>query len=293
MTREEILAGARSSIEKGSKSFRAASKLFDVETRDRASLLYCWCRHCDDVADGQVYGFGSTARGNVSVLRGKTRRVIAGEPVDELPFQALAQLLSECPIPDRFLEDHLAGFALDEVGWQPHTEEDLVMYCYHVAGAVGCMMAILMGVPADEQETLEHAADLGIAFQLSNIARDIREDQQNGRCYLPLDWLAEFDVEPSRLFEERNRSALTTMAQRLVDNVAIYERSARKGVGRLPFRSRLAVLAALRIYGAIGRRVRNLGSAAWDRRVTVGKTRKLAYLVPTFAEAVALTARHR
>lgn len=288
MTREEIVAAARESIEKGSKSFRAASRLFDPRTRDRACLLYCWCRHCDDVADGQLYGFGSTVRGNVSVLRGMTRRVIAGEEVEELPFRALAQLLCECPIPGRFLEDHLAGFALDEVGWQPNSAEDLILYCYHVAGAVGCMMAILMGIPPEDQETLSRAADLGIAFQLSNIARDVREDHQAGRCYLPLDWLAEFGVEPEELLEERHRPSLALMARRLVDAVKLYEDSARKGVIRLPFRCRLAVLAALRIYGAIGRRVRSLGSAAWDKRVTIGKARKLAFLIPTFAEAISV-----
>ena len=288
MTRDEIVAGARASIERGSKSFRAASRLFDVTTRDRVALLYCWCRHCDDVCDGQVYGFGSAPRGNVSVLRGQTRRVIAGEQVRELPFLALQQLLKECPIPARFLEDHLAGFAMDEIGWQPQTEEDLILYCYHVAGAVGCMMAILMGVQAEEEEVLEQAADLGIAFQLSNIARDLREDHEAGRCYLPHDWLEEFAVDPENLFAHVHRPALIRMTERLVANIGIYERSARLGVTRLPFRSRLAVLAALRIYGAIGRRVGSLGTSAWDQRVSVGKTRKLAFLVPTFAEAVAV-----
>jgi phytoene synthase len=218
--------------------------------------------------------------------------VIAGEPVEQLPFLALGQLLAECPIPTRFVEDHLAGFGMDEVGWRPQSEEDLILYCYHVAGAVGCTMAILMGVSPDDTETLERAADLGIAFQLSNIARDIREDLNGGRCYLPLDWFAEFGVEPAQLFERSHAAALSTMTRRLVDNVEIYERSARIGVRQLPFRSRLAVLASLRIYGAIGRRVRSLGSTAWDQRVTVSKPRKLAYLVPTFAEAVALGWRH-
>lgn len=292
MTREEIVASARESIEKGSKSFRAASRLFDPVTRDRAYMLYCWCRHCDDVCDGQLYGFGAVARGNVSVLRGQTRKVIGGERVEQLPFMALGQLLSECVIPPRFIEDHLAGFGMDEVGWRPQTEEDLVLYCYHVAGAVGCMMAILMGVSPDDSETLERAADLGIAFQLSNIARDIREDHSAGRCYLPLDWLSEFGIEPEELFTEDHSDALATMTGRLIDNVELYEESARVGAQHLPFRSRLAVLAALRIYGAIGRRVRSLGHAAWDQRVTVSRSRKLAYLVPTFAEAVALGWRH-
>jgi phytoene synthase len=292
MTREEIVAGAFAAIQNGSKSFRAASRLFDRTTRERTWLLYCWCRHCDDQCDGQLLGFGTGPRGSVADMRAKTARALAGEDVGELPFQALRQLLSECPIPKRLLDDHLEGFALDEIGWQPRTEADLERYCYHVAGAVGCMMAIVMGVAAQEEETLERAADLGIAFQLSNIARDIRDDQKAGRCYLPSEWLAELGATPETLFTPRSEAALLTIAGRLVERVETYEASARLGVPRLPFRSRLAVLAALRIYGTIGRRVGELGASAWDERVTVGKSRKLAFLVPSFAEAVALGRRN-
>ena len=287
MTRDEIVAGARDSIQHGSKSFRAASRLFDRTTRERAWMLYSWCRHCDDVCDGQVFGFGRGKGGDVAALRDKTRRAIAGEAMDELPFRALGQLIEERPIPERFLDDHLKGFELDQDNWQPANEQEMIRYCYYVAGAVGGMMAIVMGVPAHDEETLGHAADLGIAFQLSNIARDIREDHDAGRYYLPADWLAELKVEPERLFEPENAAALTTIVQRLVERVERYEASARRGVGRLPFRSRLAVLSALRIYGAIGRRVAALGGAAWDQRVTIGKARKLAFVVPSFAEALA------
>ena len=285
MIRAEIIAGARDAIQRGSKSFRAASRLFDLETRERAWMLYCWCRHCDDVADGQVYGFGGGVRGNISVLRGRTRRALEGHPTDEIAFQALAQLTSECPIPSCFLEDHLDGFALDEIGWRPQTESDLIRYCYHVAGSVGCMMAIIMGVPADDEDTLGRATDLGIAFQLSNIARDVREYLDNGRCYLPADWLEEFGIEPEALFEPANQAAVLIMVGRLIDAVAAYEASARKGVPQLPFRSRVAVLTAMRIYGAIGRQVVKLGSDAWLRRVTISKARKLSYVLPSFAEA--------
>jgi len=287
MTRDEVVAGAREAIQSGSKSFRAASRLFDRTTRERAWLLYCWCRHCDDVCDGQTYGFATGVRGNVAVLRAKTERAVRGERELELPFQALSLLLSECPIPKQFLDDHLRGFTLDETCWQPRNEEDLALYCYYVAGAVGCMMAIIMGVLPEDEQTLERAADLGVAFQLSNIARDIREDLDAGRCYLPIQWLAEFGLTRETLFDHCNQDALTALVKRLVQGVEIYEASARRGIDKLPFRSRLAVLSALRIYGAIGRRVGDLGSAAWDQRVTVGKMQKLAYLVPSFAEAVA------
>ena len=287
MTRDEIVRGARDAIRNGSKSFRAASRLFDRTTRERAWMLYAWCRHCDDVCDGQVFGFGRGEPGDVASLRDKTHRAIAGEEMDELPFQALAQLQRECPVPERFLDDHLKGFELDQGDWRPADEGEMIRYCYYVAGAVGCMMAIVMGVPTDDEDTLGHAADLGIAFQLSNIARDIREDHDAGRYYVPASWFTELGVAPEELFEARNATGRATIARRLVDRVEHYEASARLGVGRLPFRSRLAVLSALRIYGAIGRRVVELGGAAWDERVTIGKARKLAFVVPSFAEAVA------
>lgn len=285
MTRDEIVAGARDAIQQGSKSFRAASRLFDPVTRERSWLLYCWCRHCDDVADGQTFGFAGGERGDVETLRRQTRDALAGCPNDEVAFQALAQLVKERPLPARFLEDHLDGFALDEQGWRPVTEADLMRYCYHVAGTVGAMMAIVMGVAKEDEATLERAIDLGIAFQLSNIARDVREDTENGRCYLPADWLDEFGVTPERLFDPANGPALTAMVDRLVQAVARYEDRAREGVPALPFRSRVAVLTALRIYGAIGRKVGRLGTAAWDRRVVISKRRKLAYLLPSVLEA--------
>lgn len=292
MTRAELVAGAFAAIQNGSKSFRAASRLFDPLTRERAWLLYCWCRHCDDQCDGQSLGLAGGASGSVAELRRKTAAAVAGEETGELPFDALRQLLSECAIPRRLLDDHLDGFGLDEFGWQPATEEDLVRYCYHVAGSVGCMMAVVMGVDPADEETLERAADLGIAFQLSNIVRDIREDLASGRCYLPREWLEEFGMVRARLFAPEHEAALLEIVRRLVERIDLYERNARIGVPRLPFRSRLAVLAALRIYGAIGRRVGRLGATAWDSRVTVGRAEKLAFLVPSLAEAMASGRRH-
>ena len=79
-------------------------------------------------------------------------------------------------MPSRLPRDLVAGFALDAEEWRPRTEDDLYRYCYHVAGAVGCMMAIVMGVAPDDAATLDRACDLGVAFQLANIARDIGED---------------------------------------------------------------------------------------------------------------------
>jgi phytoene synthase len=96
---------------------------------------------------------------------------------------------------------------------------------------------------------------------------------------------------PATLFSHEHEAALRDVAARLKHRMTQYEASARKGVSRLPFRCRIAVLTATRIYGAIGRRVAALGPNAWDQRVTIGKVRKLAYLLPSVAEAVAIGRR--
>lgn len=280
--RAQLVLEAERTIRAGSKSFRAASRLFDRRTRERAWLLYAWCRHCDDVCDGQVLGFAADAgAGDTVTVEALTLRALGGERLGLLPYDALAAVAAECRIPERLVRDHLAGFALDQTGWRPSDEEDLLRYCYHVAGAVGCMMAVVMGVPPGEEATLARAADLGIAFQLSNIARDIAEDKEAGRCYVPEAWLAEEGLAAA----DPNDPALLPLVRRIVDLAIAHEASALPGVARLPFRARWAVLSARGIYGRIGRKVAALGPAAWDRRVTVPRREKLSVMTGAFAAA--------
>jgi len=287
VTRSELVLAARDSISQGSKSFRMASRLFDRTTRERAWLLYCWCRHCDDVCDGQDHGHlgGNVPEGSVAEVEALTRQALAGEETGLLPFDALAALRAECPVPERYVFDHLDGFRLDAEGWRPRTEEDLLRYCYHVAGAVGCMMAVVMGVDPDDEATLRRASDLGIAFQLSNIARDVFEDHGTGRCYLPEEWLEAQGLTRDSLVEPEARDRLVALVRRLCDLAAEYEASARLGVEKLPFRSRWAILSAAGIYGQIGRRVAELGDKAWDSRVYVPRREKAAIMLSAFRAA--------
>jgi phytoene synthase len=287
MTRAELVSAAEESIRRGSRSFRLASRLFDRRTRERAWLLYCWCRHCDDQCDGQSLGHRThEERVSVEEVAMLTARVMAGERVGQLPFDALGQLLSECPVPHGFVLDHLRGFALDAEGWRPENEEDLLRYCYHVAGAVGCMMAIVMGVPPEDEETLLRASDLGIAFQLSNIARDVRDDHEAGRCYLPKQWMETHRVDPRDPLRPDRRDGLVALVRRICDLGERYEASAREGISKLPFRSRWAVHAAATIYGRIGRSVCERGGAAWDERVVVPRRQKAAFVVKAFGSAI-------
>ena len=287
LARAELVAAAGETIRHGSKSFHMASRLFDRQTRERAWLLYSWCRHCDDQCDGQTLGHAdrTKVRESYAESEAKTLVVLDGKPGTELPFEALRVVCAETGIPRRFVLDHLRGFALDSEGWRPQDETELLAYCYYVAGAVGCMMAVVMGVDPEDEPTLARAADLGIAFQLSNIARDVADDHKAGRCYLPESWMEQHGVDPKNPLRPERREALVALVRRLTDLSERFEASAREGVPKLPFRARWAVLAASRIYGAIGRRVASLGPNAWDGRVVVRKREKLAFLLPSLVES--------
>lgn len=271
--RAELVDAARATIAQGSQSFAAASKLFAPATRERAWLLYAWCRAADDLTDGQELGHGAHPSGSggdtQARLEALTTAALDSQAEVPLAFAALRQVARETAMPRQFIDDHLAGFALDAADWRPQTTQDLLRYCYHVAGAVGCMMAVVMGVPVQEQDTLDRACDLGLAFQLANIARDVVPDAEIGRCYMPADWLAECGLDERQLADPAHRQTVALLAQRLVAMAKPYRESARVGAVRLPFRSRLAVLAADGIYGAIGEQVAVLGPRAWDQRVRV------------------------
>jgi phytoene/squalene synthetase len=282
VSRAALVATARESIARGSKSFAAASQLFAPDVRERAWLLYAWCRRCDDLVDGQDHGHDrrtvADAPARVAEVRRLSAAALAGEPTGDPAFDALGVVARETRLPQRFVTDLIDGFQLDADDWHPRSEADLYRYCYHVAGAVGCMMAVVMGVPPEDEATLDRACDLGLAFQLANIARDIEEDDRVARCYLPDEWLAEMDVPPGQHMKPPFRDRLVVLARRLATRAELHEASARVGTKALSYRSAWAVLAAAGIYGDIARRVAARGAHAWDHRVTTSKREKLVWI---------------
>jgi phytoene synthase len=288
--RAALVSAAQLAIARGSKSFTLASQIFAKPIRERAWLLYYWCRACDDIVDGQDHGGALTVQSDtperVAHVRELTERALAGEVTGVEPFDALAVVARECSIPRELPLDVIEGFAMDARDWRPKSENDLLSYSYYVAGAVGRMMALVMGVSPRDSDTLDRATDLGIAFQLSKIARDLDEDDKAARCYLPMNWLAEADIAPGEQMRPYNRSRLADMAWWLADMVGDYEASARVGAARLPFRSRWAVLSAASIYGEIAREVDRRDAQAWDHRVVVGKRRKAWLVVKALGQAL-------
>ena len=293
-----IVDSSRVIIEKGSKSFAAAAKLFDLETRENAYMLYAWCRYCDDQIDNQTLGFDSkpqsaeTTQQVLAQLKESTQKAIDNEACDEDVFEALRYVIHRNEIPGRYPLELLQGFAMDAADTEYNTLDDTLLYCYYVAGVVGVMMAYVMGTR--DPAALQRAIDLGIAFQLTNIARDVREDAEVGRIYLPGDWLAEAGIPRDELMEPQHAKALAGVVERLLSEADRYYASANEGLRSLGFRSAWAVAAARGVYREIGEIVRHRGEAAWQERVIVRKRRKLLGLMNGMVDAAksSLVERH-
>jgi 15-cis-phytoene synthase len=126
-----------------------------------------------------------------------------------------------------------------------------------------------------DEKALKHAADLGIAMQLTNIARDITEDAAMGRIYLPFAWLNELGVVPEEIAAPHNREKLAILTRRLLQEADRYYGSGDEGLWHLSFRSACGITAARHVYSEIGSLLLRNGARAWDQRTHVTGPRKI------------------
>jgi phytoene synthase len=262
------LAACRDLLRRKSRSFAAASLLLPRRVRDPSAAIYGFCRQADDVVD---LGGGSDA---VAGLRRRLARAYAGSPVDAPVDRAFAQTVREHEIPRALVEALVDGFAWDAEGRRYQTLSDLTAYAVRVAGTVGAMMTVLMGTRAPE--ALARAVDLGVAMQLTNIARDVGEDARAGRLYLPLAWLDEAGVDArSFVADPRPSPGLAAVVERLLRHAGTSYVRADPGIALLPADCRAAIRAARLIYADIGREVARRGFDAVSGRAVVSGRRKL------------------
>jgi phytoene synthase len=294
---DRIVQASEASIEQGSQSFAAAAKLFDRRTREDAVMLYAWCRYCDDIIDGQQLGHrashdaeeGSETE-RLDRLKEKTVKALQGMPSDDAQFEALRRVVERNEINPQYPLQLLHGFEMDVRHTTYTTMNDTSLYCYHVAGVVGVMMAMIMG--ARDPETLDRASDLGMAFQLTNICRDIVDDAREGRCYLPSELLQEYRIVSIDPHNAAQRDALFQVASVLLEDAERYYSSAYCGLPDLPFRSAWAIASARRIYRAIGRKLLAAGPSAWDKRISTSSATKAGLVVMALGDVI-LTRFHR
>ena len=262
------LAACRASLRHGSKTFQAASLLLPRSVREPASALYAFCRLADDAVDAPTGRVGAVER-----LRERLHRAYAGMPHDDPADRALAVVVARHHIPAALFDAMLEGFEWDAQGRRYDTLAELHDYAARVAGTVGAMMALLMGVRSPE--ALARACELGVAMQLSNIARDVGEDARLQRLYLPREWMREAGLDPDAwLARPAFSPALGGVVKRLLDVAAgLYERVG-DGVASLPLGCRPGINAARFMYAEIGHEVVRRGLDSVSTRAHVPGSRK-------------------
>jgi phytoene synthase len=283
MMSEADLDHCRAAIREGSYSFHAASKLLPAEVRDPALALYAFCRIADDEVDN-----GDHKPAAVLALRDRLDLAYGGTPRNAPADRAFTALIEEFDMPRALPEALLEGLAWDGMERRYATLSELRSYSARVASAVGAMMCVLMRVR--DAQALARACDLGVAMQLTNIARDVGEDARARRLYLPTDWLAAEGIDIEAFFSDPKPSpAIRRMVRRLLREANhLYHRS-EPGVKRLPLKARPGILAARYCYDAIGRSLAQNGHDSITRRAFTTSTQKLGWLGVSVLRAASIT----
>lgn len=258
----------REAIRHGSLSFHAASRLLPARVRDPSLALYAFCRLADDEVD-----LSSRKTAAVADLQKRLDLAYAGRPRNSAPDRAFTSMVEMFDMPRALPDALLEGLAWDADMRRYRDLSELNAYSARVASAVGVMMCVLMGVR--DRHALARAADLGVAMQLTNIARDVGEDALERRLYLPQEWLEHAGISPDAfLSDPQGTKAVRTMVKRLlIEAERLYIRS-EAGIGALPISVRPGIFAARFIYAAIGTKLRSMGHNSVGARAVTSKSQK-------------------
>jgi phytoene synthase len=264
----DAAADEREVINVHSKSFALASRLLPKDVRPDVCKLYAWCRWCDNAVDEAPSH--AVAKSRLEILRSDVEAIYDGRTPKLMASRWLGDLVGRYDLPKHLPLDLLLGMESDLDFIPVADQKDLELYCYRVAGVVGLMMCRLLGVT--NTAAYENANRLGIAMQLTNIARDIAEDWQRGRCYLPQSWIdLDPDSEPSP-----SDAVIQPHAKRLLDLAEANYQSGYRGYASLPPGTRLAIRVAAAVYRDIGIEIEKSDYKVMNKRHYVPLPRKLA-----------------
>jgi 15-cis-phytoene synthase len=271
------LAACEAAIRTGSYSFHAASRLMPARVRPAALALYAFCRCADDAVDDHDDKISAVLR-----LRDRLDLCYRGRPRDLPADRAFADMIAAVEMPRALPEALLEGFVWDAEGRHYDSLADVHGYSARVAAVVGAMMCVIMGVR--EADALARACDLGLAMQLTNIARDVGEDARAGRLYLPRDWFADAGLRPEGfLADPAATPAVRRMVKRLLAEADRLYFRAEAGLGRLPLDCRAGIWTARLAYAAIGGDIARHGHDSITRRARTGRLGKIGSMTHAIA----------
>ncbi len=266
------------------KNFYYGFMLLPNEQRRAIYAAYAFARECDDIVDEGLPTDEATSR--LAAYQAALDACLAGV-ADGPVFQALGHAIEEYGIPHQYFYDLISGVTTDLTVRRYRTFDELKEYCYLVASIVGLISIEIFGYSGGDKAR-RHAADLGIALQLTNIVRDIQEDAARDRIYLPLEELDAFGYSEEELFAGRVTPGFRRLLAFNIERARQYYEEGRKLLPYLPRRARACVGVMAGIYSSILDDIQRDPGVVFRRRVSLSTGQKLVLAGRELVRSMAL-----
>ena len=276
LTVEQSYAYCRRVARTRAKNFYYSFVLLSREQKDAMCAMYAFMRYCDDLSDEP----GASAPA-IAQWREALERVLRGQINDHPLWPAFHDAVNRFHIPHEYFRDMIRGVESDLVPREIQTFSDLYEYCYRVASVVGLVTIHIFGF--NDPKAMELAEKCGIAFQLTNILRDVREDAGLGRIYLPSDDLARFGVEPVEMQRDEPGDAFRRLMAFEADRARGYYEESKPLIGMVDPRSRSSLWVLITIYSRLLDKIRATNYDVLRRRISLSTWEKLRIVGHGFA----------
>ena len=266
---DRAYAHCRRVAKEHAKNFYYAFRTLPREKRRAIYAAYAFCRHCDDIADEDLPHdekmrlFADTRRRLTESQDGS-----AQDPV----FMALGDAAKAFGIPAEYFEQIIEGVEMDLTKTRFQDFDELKTYCYHVASVVG--LVCIEVFEYEDQAAKEHAVDLGIAMQLTNIIRDVKEDADRGRIYIPQDEIRSFGYSEEELLAGVSNDSFKSLMEFQADRARRYFEGGSRLIGLLPSHSKACPAVLQGLYSALLTRIEDSGFDVFDRRIALSGPEK-------------------
>lgn len=269
---EQAYEYCRALTRREARNFYYGFMLLPLEQRRAIHAAYAFARECDDIVDGDMAV--DEAERLLEAQRLRLDACLNGEP-DGPVFEALAHAVARFQIPHAYFKELVDGVSMDLTRSRYADFDELKSYCRGVASTVGLISIEVFGYDGGESSR-KHAADLGVALQLTNILRDVREDFERGRIYIPLDEISAFGYSEGELLSGTVTPAFRHLVAFQAARAKEYFSQGRLLLPYLPRRARACVGVMTGIYQSILSGIERDPPVVFRRRLSVGTPRKLA-----------------
>ncbi len=264
------------------KNFYYSFLLLDKPQRDAMCAIYAFMRHCDDLSDDPAVAAKGQVRHSVALWRMQLDRALRGEVEANIIWPAFHDAVHRYAIPHRYFHEMIDGILSDLEPRQMKTFDELYRYCYHVASVVGLTIIHIFGFRSPRALLL--AEKCGVAFQLTNILRDVREDAGMGRIYLPLEDLARFQVPVEQLRSGKEDDRFRQLMRFEVSRARAYYDESAPLSGLVEPKSRRSLWALRRIYLRLLEKIEDANYSVLTRRINVPKRTKVILFLRAFLQ---------